>query len=154
MVNSHGGDLNWAKTQYAGEILDFSVNCNPLGTPPEAVEAARSALSDTGCYPDPACTELRAAIARMDGTDPDRVFCGSGAAEVIFRLALSLHPRTALLTVNERQFLPTLIVIFSGQKVNRNRTFVPGFFLRFTKPLWIIPILFIFPRTNRTFLFL
>ena len=34
----------------------------------------------------------------MDGTGPDRVFCGSGAAEVIFRLALSLHPRTALLT--------------------------------------------------------
>lgn len=98
MVNSHGGDLNWAKTQYAGEILDFSVNCNPLGTPPAAVAAARAALSDTGCYPDPACTELRAAIARMDGTDPDRVFCGSGAAEVIFRLALSLHPRTALLT--------------------------------------------------------
>ena len=98
MVNSHGGDLNWAKTQYAGEILDFSVNCNPLGTPPAAVEAARAALSDTGCYPDPACTELRAAIAAMDGTDPDRVFCGSGAAEVIFRLALALHPRTALLT--------------------------------------------------------
>ena len=22
MVNPHGGDLNWAKTQYAGEILD------------------------------------------------------------------------------------------------------------------------------------
>ena len=102
MVNSHGGDLNWAKTQYAGEILDFSVNCNPLGTPPEAVEAARSALADTGCYPDPACTELRAAIARMDGTDPDRVFCGSGAAEVIFRLALALHPRTALLTAPAR----------------------------------------------------
>lgn len=100
MVNSHGGDLNWAKTQYAGKILDFSVNCNPLGTPPAAVEAARAALADTGCYPDPACTALRAAIARMDGTTADRVFCGSGAAEVIFRLALALAlaPRTALLT--------------------------------------------------------
>lgn len=98
MVNPHGGDLNWAKTQYSGEILDFSVNCNPLGTPPAVLEAARAALANVGCYPDPACTELRAAIAAMDGVTPEAVFCGSGAAEVIFRLALALRPRTALLT--------------------------------------------------------
>ena len=53
MVNPHGGDLIWAKTKYSGEILDFSVNCNPLGTPPSVLAAAADALSRVGQYPRP-----------------------------------------------------------------------------------------------------
>ena len=98
MVNPTAVTLNWAKTQYAGEILDFSVNCNPLGTPRRCWRRPGPPWKNAGCYPDPACTELRLAIAAMDGVTPEVVFCGSGAAEVIFRLALSLRPRAALLT--------------------------------------------------------
>lgn len=91
---SHGGDLVSAQDVYQGEILDFSVNLNPLGPPPEAL-AARADLTR---YPDPACRALRRAAGQMDGVDPARVFCGNGAAEVIFRLALALRPKEALLT--------------------------------------------------------
>ena len=98
MVNPHGGDLNWAKTKYPGEILDFSVNCNPLGTPPGVLAAAADALTRAGQYPDPGCTALRAALAQRLGCDAAEVFCGNGAAEVIFRLALAISPKTALLT--------------------------------------------------------
>ena len=98
MVNPHGGDLIWAKTKYSGEILDFSVNCNPLGTPPSVLAAAADALSRVGQYPDPACSALRAAIAQRLGCDEAEIFCGNGAAEVIFRLALAIAPGEALLT--------------------------------------------------------
>ncbi len=96
MALLHGGDLVSAQEAYHGEILDFSVNLNPLGPPPEVKAAAAGA--DLTQYPDPACRALRRAVGRMDGVDPARVFCGSGAAEVIFRLALALKPKEALLT--------------------------------------------------------
>lgn len=98
MTSSHGGDLVSAKTVYDGAILDLSVNVNPLGTPPEVLEAARAALSRAGEYPDSQCRALRAAIATLDGVTDAQVFCGNGASDVIFRLALALKPRAALLT--------------------------------------------------------
>ena len=72
--------------------MDFSVNINPLGPAPQALEAARAALERAGEYPDPLCRALRQAIAARDGVQPEQVLCGNGAAEVIFRLALALRP--------------------------------------------------------------
>lgn len=94
----HGGDLVSAGKIYDGKILDLSVNVNPLGTPPEVIAAAQRAAENAAAYPDPACRELRVAIAARDGVRPEQIFCGNGAAEVIFRLAFALHPRAALLT--------------------------------------------------------
>lgn len=98
MTLEHGGDLVSARTIYSGKILDLSVNVNPLGPPPQVLHAARMALEQAGSYPDPLCRELRRAIAQKDGVYPEQIFCGSGAAEVIFRLALALRPKAALLT--------------------------------------------------------
>ena len=95
MTLEHGGDLFAAQQVYSGEILDFSVNINPLGPAPQALEAARAALERAGEYPDPLCRALRQAIAARDGVQPEQVLCGNGAAEVIFRLALALRPRRA-----------------------------------------------------------
>lgn len=96
MVSVHGGDLVSAQEVYQGEVLDLSVNLNPLGPPPEALAAAAAASLTQ--YPDPVCRNLRRAIAARDGVEPEQVFCGNGAAEIIFRLALALRPKTALLT--------------------------------------------------------
>ena len=98
MTFEHGGDLVSARKNYSGEILDLSVNINPLGPPAQAVQAARDALEQVTAYPDPLCRELRQAIAQKDGVSPEQIFCGNGAAEVIFRLALTLRPKAALLT--------------------------------------------------------
>ena len=98
MALDHGGDLFSAQKIYSGEILDMSVNLNPLGTPPQVLQAARDALDQVREYPDPLCRRLRQAIAQKDGVSPEQTFCGNGAAEVIFRLALALRPRAALLT--------------------------------------------------------
>lgn len=98
MTFEHGGDLVSARKNYSGEILDLSVNINPLGPPAQVMRAARDALEQVTAYPDPLCRELRQAIAQKDGVSPEQIFCGNGAAEVIFRLALTLQPKTALLT--------------------------------------------------------
>ena len=95
---THGGDVLTAQARYGGPVLDCSANLNPLGMPPQVGEAAARAAAQASPYPDPLCRELRAAIAAHDGVAPERVLCGSGAAELIFRLAFALRPRRALVT--------------------------------------------------------
>lgn len=98
MALEHGGDLVSARKVYEGTLLDVSVNLNPMGTPPQVLRAASEAMGRVEEYPDPQCRALRRAIADKDGMSPEQVFCGNGAAEVIFRFALALKPKTALLT--------------------------------------------------------
>ena len=87
----HGGDVY----RYGNDILDFSANINPLGTPVEVLSAFRE--SDVCKYPDPYNTELRNAISDMTGADPDRIICGNGAASLIFTLSNALRPRKTLI---------------------------------------------------------
>ena len=96
--NTHGGDILSAREVFTGEILDFSVNINPLGMPESIAAAASDSISRATQYPDPLCRELRAAIAERDGVHVDWVLCGNGAADIIFRLAFAERPRRALIT--------------------------------------------------------
>lgn len=89
----HGGDP--ARGGGRSVRLDFSVNLNPLGMPPEAAAAAAAACAGVA-YPDPRCRRLREGIARRDGVAADQVICGGGGAELIYRLAHTLRPRRAL----------------------------------------------------------
>ena len=98
MALEHGGDLVSARKLFDGTLLDVSVNLNPMGTPPQVLRATAEAMGRVEEYPDPQCRALRRAIADRDGVTPEQVFCGNGAAEVIFRLALALKPKIALLT--------------------------------------------------------
>ena len=94
----HGGDIYSAKEQIGKEeILDFSVNTNPLGLPDEVKQAIEEALADSEKYPDPFCRELTAALANYEKTNQDYILCGNGASDIIFRLALALKPKKALL---------------------------------------------------------
>ena len=90
----HGGDV------YSHDVLlDFSANVNPLGTPPEVVEAVREAAARLAPYPDPYCGALRERLAALHGVDAADILCGNGAAELIFQFALARRPRRALLPV-------------------------------------------------------
>ena len=90
--NPHGGDL------YSREILlDFSANINPYGTPKPVKDAVAGCVDRLRCYPDPYCRGLVSAIAQFEGVDGKTVFCGNGAAELIFSCCMALRPRKALL---------------------------------------------------------
>lgn len=93
----HGGDIYTLAEEYPGPILDFSANINPLGLPEGAREAAERSLADCAHYPDPLCRELRAALGERFSLPEEEILCGGGAAELLFRLALALRPRRALI---------------------------------------------------------
>ncbi|MDD6612645.1 MAG: threonine-phosphate decarboxylase CobD [Clostridiales bacterium] len=96
MEQRHGGDIY--ADDLTAEPLDFSASINPLGMPETVRQAAMQALSGCVHYPDPQCRQLRRAIAAREGVAPGQVFCGNGAADVLYRLLLALRPKKILLT--------------------------------------------------------
>lgn len=94
----HGGDVYSYAEAYGGAPLDLSANINPFGIPETVKQAMRDAVEDCTRYPDPFCRAARRAIGAAEGVDPDWLYCGNGAADVLDRLAAVLQPGTALLT--------------------------------------------------------
>ena len=88
----HGGDVYRHR-----DVLDFSSNMNPLGTPPSVIEAAVESLRFVCNYPDVRCEDLIRELSAYEGVPKDWVICGNGAAELIFLLAAALKPARALL---------------------------------------------------------
>ncbi len=89
----HGGNIY----KYDHEVVDFSANMNPLGMPDQIKEAIIENIDKYENYPDPFNRELIEAIRRFYGIDPDRICCGNGAADIIFRIALALKPKKGLI---------------------------------------------------------
>lgn len=87
----HGGDIY----RYQNTI-DFSANCNPLGTPEGVREAVRASADRLANYPQVGYAPLREAIGAYEQVDPEMVICGNGAAELIFSLCRARMPRRAL----------------------------------------------------------
>ena len=86
--HAHGGDI------YGNVIShDFSINLNPLGMPEQVVRRLRDSVEDWGRYPDPECRELTGRLARLHKTEPSRIFCGNGAAELICLLEMCIRDR-------------------------------------------------------------
>ena len=85
--NKHGGDWASYEIEYGKEPLDFSMNVNPLGMSGCVKQAIAEAAQTAERYPDPECRKLRAAIAEAEGVTAEQVFCGAGAADIIYRLA-------------------------------------------------------------------
>lgn len=97
MALIHGGDVEGYVRQFGNRPLDFSANVSPLGLPKGVRQAVIASLDNADTYPDPLCRSLCEAIAVHEGKKPDQVVCGNGAADLIFRLVLGLHPSSALL---------------------------------------------------------
>jgi histidinol-phosphate aminotransferase len=65
-------------------FIKLNTNENPYPPSPLAIEAVKRAAGDgLRLYPDPACTELREAIATRYGVRPEQVFAGNGSDEVL-----------------------------------------------------------------------
>lgn len=91
--NTHGGDLYGRKV-----VLDFSVNTNPLGTPPSVVRAVERTAQKLCRYPDPGCRELTAALHVYEGVEEENILCGCGAAELIYSYCSAIRVEKSLLT--------------------------------------------------------
>lgn len=93
----HGGDWAGFQEEFGRPPLDFSASISPLGVPDGVRAAAAKALKSADQYPDPDCRALRAAIAEHEHVSSTSVLCGAGAADLIWRVALAIHPRIAYL---------------------------------------------------------
>ena len=99
-IDGHGADIYSASKEYgidADDIVDFSSNINPLGIPGNVQEAIIRSIKYSNRYPDINSRELTHNLSNYENIPENWIFCSNGAAEAIFRIALYLKPKNALL---------------------------------------------------------
>lgn len=64
-------------------VIVLSANENPLGPGDHARDAYRAAADTLHRYPEGGAEDLRRAIAKQFGLDPERIVCGAGSDELI-----------------------------------------------------------------------
>lgn len=92
----HGGD-----TYGLGPVVDFSVNLNPLGMPPQVARVLREQIDAFDAYPDLQCRELVAAISAFEGVPKEWIVPTAGGSDLFVRIALALEPRRACIVQPE-----------------------------------------------------
>ncbi len=92
--NPHGGDIYKNKIKW-----DFSANVSPFGTPYKIKQAIKKNVNSLWQYPDPYCTKLRTKIATHHHTSADYIFCGNGAADIIFSFVMGANIKSALIVI-------------------------------------------------------
>lgn len=96
----HGGNVQILAPHYGfgiEQVIDFSVNLNPLGSPPEAQEIFKESWKELSQYPDPNSTRLRAALSEWHDVSPDNLIAGNGASELIYWVTRIFSPPKALI---------------------------------------------------------
>lgn len=79
------------------EIVDFSVNINPLGAPEAIKHNWGNWLADIYDYPDPTFTELKQTIAIKEGVGEPYLLSGNGASELITLIASYLQGKKVVI---------------------------------------------------------
>jgi histidinol-phosphate aminotransferase len=69
------------------KVFKLSSNESPLGPSPAAIAAYNETGKHLEDYPDGSASELRDAIGRVFGLDPDRIVCGAGSDDLLNLLA-------------------------------------------------------------------
>src|SRR5580658_1652465 len=69
------------------KVFKLSSNETPLGPSPRAIAAYKAVAAHLEDYPDGSASELRVAIGRAFGLDPDRIVCGGGSDDLLNLLA-------------------------------------------------------------------
>lgn len=124
-TDKHGGNIY----RYDRHMLDFSANLNPAGMPSEIRQAVIDSLEFCENYPDPEQKDLRKEIAAFHHVQPEQICCGNGAADIIFRIALSFKPKRALVVqptfIEYREALETCECIIDEHLLKEENAFRP-----------------------------
>ncbi|MDD2629295.1 MAG: threonine-phosphate decarboxylase CobD [Limnochordia bacterium] len=99
-MNKHGG--------YYGDdredVLDFSVNINPLGPPKSVLACLEESLAQIHRYPEIEGAKHKELLAKRLGIEPEEVMLGNGGIELIYLYARAMAHERALIiqpTFNE-----------------------------------------------------
>ena len=64
-------------------VIKLASNENPLGASPLALDAMINALHDVALYPDGSGYELKAALSKRYGVNPDQIILGNGSNDIL-----------------------------------------------------------------------
>lgn len=78
-MNKHGGYLGNKK-----EVIDFSININPIGLSQEVKKAIVESLDDVHRYPEIDGKTAKHCILEYETTHIERLILGNGATELIY----------------------------------------------------------------------
>jgi histidinol-phosphate aminotransferase len=76
-----------SKAPGVAKVFKLSSNETPLGPSRHAIAAYRSWADHLEDYPDGSASDLREAIGRAFGLDPERIVCGAGSDDLLHLLA-------------------------------------------------------------------
>ena len=65
------------------KLIKLNTNENPYPPSPKVEDALQGLTEKLRLYPDMESTQLREAIAQVNGVAPENVFCGNGSDEVL-----------------------------------------------------------------------
>jgi threonine-phosphate decarboxylase len=152
----HGGNITRASGKYGipkDKIIDFSANINPLGPSADIFAALTNNLDAIVNYPDPDCSELKAALAAYLGVDEDLLLMGNGAAELIYQLVRVAGCKRALIPVPTFCEYGLSVLSQGGEVLEVGMEEEEGFSLPAEKIIKLIPevdLLFICSPNNPT----
>ena len=92
MVSEHGGNNYLNKS-----ILDFSANISPFKMSENTIKAVTDSLKKCSDYPDPECCGLSERISVFENINKERIVCGNGAADLIYRISHAFKPKKAVI---------------------------------------------------------
>jgi threonine-phosphate decarboxylase len=97
-MKTHGGDIYTYEKAKGAIPIDFSANINPMGLPRGVKRILKNSIQRYEAYPDIDCNDLVNAISLYENVSGERILCGNGAADIIYRLCYAIRPGRALLT--------------------------------------------------------
>lgn len=71
------------REQGIDHVTKLASNENPLGTSPKALAAMAAVLQGMAIYPDPTGHDLKAALCRRHGLQPEQIVLGNGSSELL-----------------------------------------------------------------------
>ncbi len=98
--SEHGGNIYKAAKKLGikeCDIIDFSANINPLGTPENVVKAVKRSINKLSHYPDPDASDLTLELAKHLQVLPESIICGNGSTELIYLIVRALKPKNVLI---------------------------------------------------------
>lgn len=96
----HGGNI-WSMSKdpsiTGGNLIDFSINTNPLGFPEEINKIILDNIPYIKHYPDPECKYLRYNISEQLGINHKNIIAGNGSSELFYCSINTIKPSKILL---------------------------------------------------------
>ncbi|MGH7118482.1 MAG: histidinol-phosphate transaminase [Acetobacteraceae bacterium] len=107
-----------SKLAGVNRTIKLSSNEGPFGAPPGARVAFAALAPTMHLYPDGTASELRRAIGRRFGLEPERIVCGAGSDNLIYLLALAYSgPGTEIIMSAHGFSIYGIAARFAGARV-------------------------------------